>query len=99
MYSDEVLQKQQADRAYRENAKQAEASCPAEERPNTAPGAVLGYQHSTSIPRPSLLHESVRRAQEHQEQAVKHERAAMFLSKHPEFDEFIRLIREGVISV
>jgi hypothetical protein len=73
------------------NAKQNNHSDAVEARPQESP-STLG-----SIPY-SLRDEAAKSAQYHQEQAVKHEKAAFFLSQHPELDEFIRLVRQGVIQ-
>lgn len=49
--------------------------------------------------RPSPAEEAEKQAMDHFDRGGKAQRAAEFLRKHPEFDEFIRLIREGVIGI
>jgi hypothetical protein len=49
--------------------------------------------------RSTLAEEAHSAAIHHSEQSQKHYQSAEFLSKHPEFDEFIRLIRSGVIHI
>ena len=49
--------------------------------------------------RPSLREEQEKSAQYHAEQSLKNQQAAAFFAAHPEFDEFIRLIRSGVIGI
>lgn len=49
--------------------------------------------------RASLREESEKSAFAHREQAEKAERSAAFFREHPEFDEFIQLIRQGVIGI
>ena len=49
--------------------------------------------------RPSLREEAEERVGYHRIQADKQDRAAAFLREHPEFDEFIQLIRSGVIGI
>lgn len=46
----------------------------------------------------NLRDEAGKQAQFHQEQANKAMMAASFLSAHPEFDEFIRLVRSGALQ-
>lgn len=48
---------------------------------------------------PSLLDEAEAEAKRHSEQANRQARAAAFFRAHPEFDEFIQLIRQGVIGI
>lgn len=48
---------------------------------------------------PSMAEEAYKRAQDHAEIAEKAIHAADFLRKHPEFEEFIRLIRKGSIQI
>jgi len=47
----------------------------------------------------SLLEEAERQVGFHREQADKRDRAAAFFREHPEFDEFVQLIRSGVIGI
>ena len=49
--------------------------------------------------RSSLREEAERQVSQHLEQADKKARAAAFFREHPEFDEFIQLIRGGVIGI
>ena len=49
--------------------------------------------------RPSLREEAEERVGYHRIQADKQDRAAAFFREHPEFDEFIQLIRSGVIGI
>ena len=49
--------------------------------------------------RSSLREEAERQVGQHLEQADKKARAATFFREHPEFDEFIQLIRGGVIGI
>lgn len=49
--------------------------------------------------RPSLREESEKHADLHRKEADKRERAAAFFRDNPAFDEFIQLIRSGVISI
>lgn len=49
--------------------------------------------------RRSLREEAEQQASQHLEQADKKARAATFFREHPEFDEFIQLIRNGVIGI
>ena len=49
--------------------------------------------------RPSLREEAEERVGYHRIQADKQDRAAAFFREHPEFDEFIQLIRQGVIGI
>ena len=49
--------------------------------------------------RSSLREEAERQVSQHLEQADKKARAATFFREHPEFDEFIQLIRGGVIGI
>ena len=49
--------------------------------------------------RPSLREEAEEQVGYHRIQADKQDRAAAFFREHPEFDEFIQLIREGVIVI
>lgn len=46
----------------------------------------------------SLRDEAQKLAHHHQEQSDKAARAAAFLHQHPEFDEFIRLVRSGSLQ-
>jgi hypothetical protein len=48
--------------------------------------------------RPSLREEAEHGVGYHRTQADKHDRAAAFLREHPEFDEFVQLVRAGVIQ-
>lgn len=48
---------------------------------------------------PSLREEAEKQVGYHREQADKQDRAVAFFREHPEFDEFIQLIRSGVIGI
>ena len=60
----------------------------------TAGGVAQAWQ-----PRRSLREEAEKQVGYHREQADKQDRAAAFFREHPEFDEFIQLIRSGVIGI
>lgn len=47
---------------------------------------------------PTLGQEAEKHVIYHRDQADKFERAATFLREHPEFDEFVRLVRSGSIQ-
>lgn len=47
---------------------------------------------------PTLREQAEKNAALHATQAQKHSEAATFLMQHPEFDEFIRLIRSGALQ-
>ena len=49
--------------------------------------------------RPTLREEAEKNVGYHRSQADKANRAAAFFREHPEFDEFIQLIRSGVIGI
>jgi hypothetical protein len=49
--------------------------------------------------RSSLREEAERQVGYHRVQADRQDRAAAFFREHPEFDEFIQLIRSGVIGI
>ncbi len=51
-----------------------------------------------SYRRPTLQEEAEKQAIYHSEMANKSAKAAAFLSANPAFDEFIRLVRSGVIQ-
>ena len=57
-------------------------------------GAVAG-----SVRRSSLREEAEKQVEYHAECASKADRAASFFREHPEFDEFIQLVRSGVIGI
>ena len=59
--------------------------------------AVQGIDGSTR--RPSLREEAEKSIASCYEQAARAERSAAFFREHPEFDEFIQLIRSGVIGI
>ena len=49
--------------------------------------------------RPSTLREEAeKKIGYHREQADRHDRAVAFLRENPAFDEFVRLVRDGVIQ-
>jgi hypothetical protein len=59
----------------------------------------IGMGITGQISRPSLREEAEQQVGFHREQADKQDRAAAFFREHPEFDEFIQLIRGGVIGI
>ena len=62
--------------------------------------AARNYEKAQAVCRPATLEEEKRKsAQYHWSEAQKAEAGADFLRRHPEFDEFIRLIRSGSISI
>ena len=61
--------------------------------------AGLGHTVGAEYRRPSLREEAEKQVGYHREQADKQDRAAAFFREHPEFDEFIQLIRSGVIGI
>lgn len=87
MYADEQAAKQKAEKAYYGDTCNAQT-------PNLAGAVGMG----TAIRDWSLADEASKSAQFHFEQADKANRAARFLSAHPEFDEFIRLVRSGAVQ-
>lgn len=46
----------------------------------------------------TLQEEAERRAQDHYERAIKAQSAQVFFANNPGFDEFVRLVRSGVIQ-
>jgi hypothetical protein len=60
---------------------------------------VSGSTTANVFSRRSLREEAERQVSQHLEQADKKARAATFFREHPEFDEFIQLIRGGVIGI
>ena len=102
---DQAYAKMQAKNAYDSQTPANDSSVPPPpdmfggcEAPETASGAVYGIGTGPSRLGYSLRDEAAKSAQYHQEQAVKLEKAAIFFSQHPEFEEFIRLIRSGSIQ-
>jgi len=90
MFPDESAAKDQAEQAYHN---QSPTGATDQRVMGTAPPKVpsrLGY---------SLRDEAQKRAMHHHDQADKAQAAANFLAMHPEFEEFIRLIRSGSISI
>lgn len=85
MYADQQLKAQLQVQASYENTKCAEPM-------GTACGQAVGRIPFT------LSEEAQRNEQFHYDQAAKAGSAARFLSAHPEFDEFIRLVRAGAIQ-
>jgi hypothetical protein len=61
--------------------------------------ACCGQQETPSTYRPSLKDEAAKSAQFHSDEAIKAAKAHSFLATHPEFDEFIQLIRAGAIRI
>ena len=85
-----LSEKLQAQGAY-ENAKAAQ--------PRDMCGAVQSIGQTPSrLGEYRLRDEAQNRANQHQEIADKAQAAAIFLHEHPEFDEFIRLVRKGAIQ-
>ena len=62
-------------------------------------GQAVSGLHGCDARRSSLREESEKQSAHHYEQAAKAERSAAFFREHPEFDEFIQLIRAGVIGI
>lgn len=56
-------------------------------------------QQTTSPYRPTIREEHEKSFAHHNEQLNKHERAIAFFRENPAFDEFVRLIRQGVIQI
>jgi hypothetical protein len=55
--------------------------------------------HKPMRNRPSTLREEAEnKIGYHREQADRHDRAVAFLRENPAFDEFVRLVRDGVIQ-
>lgn len=77
-----------------QNLKQAQAS-PAEDKCN-AGQAVLGGNYRY---RPSPLEEMEKQLAHHDEQMTLKSRGITFLRDHPEFNEFITLIRAGALGI
>jgi hypothetical protein len=61
--------------------------------------AVRGIGVDTAQPWQTQREEAEKNARFHFERAGKAARAAAFFGEHPEFDEFIQLIRAGVIGI
>ena len=59
----------------------------------------LGQEDNVLGRRPSLREEAEKQVGYHRTQADKNDRAAAFFREHPEFDEFIQMIRSGVIGI
>lgn len=55
--------------------------------------------NTNSYQPPTLRMQAEKNAAHHFDQHVKAQQAASFLTAHPEFDEFIRLIRSGAIQI
>jgi hypothetical protein len=93
MDQDEMNQKAQFERAYDAQRGEAQTQClnPVP-MPNCAQAVGLGRRPYT------LREEAEKSAAHHGEQAQKHASAASFLAAHPEFDEFVRLVRAGAIQ-
>jgi hypothetical protein len=62
-------------------------------------GYAVGCQETKAYRPPTLADEQEKSASHHFEQASKAQQAAAFLRLNPAFDEFIRLIRKGVIQI
>jgi hypothetical protein len=58
----------------------------------------VGGQTPTRLVNCSLRDEAQKRSIQHREIADKAQAAAIFLHQHPEFDEFVRLVRRGAIQ-
>ena len=91
MYADQEYAKMQAEKQYLNNAS------PTQPHPVDQCGqAAMGQ--TPSRPGYSLRDEAQKRAMHHHEQADKAQQSAVFLSQHPEFEEFIRLVRSGALQ-
>lgn len=66
--------------------------------PNTCADQVQGIGLASER-RPTLREEAEKNVGFHRSQADKADRAAAFFREYPEFDEFIQLIRSGVIGI
>lgn len=84
MYSDEINAKMQA------QSFSNQAQCAAPQNMGTCAAGRAPY---------TLCEEAAKSEQHHYEEAAKAGSAARFLSAHPEFDEFVRLVRSGSIRV
>jgi len=63
-------------------------------------GAVAGAARDTCGEyRPSVAEQAEKDAAYHQDRAIKAQMAAAFFQTHPEFAEFIQLIRAGAIGI
>jgi hypothetical protein len=96
---DQVYAKMQADKAY--DFQTPENLNKRMQDTQSYPQDVCAGQalpQTPSRPGYSLRDEAAKGAQYHQEQAVKCEKAMVFFSQHPEFEEFVRLIRSGSIQ-
>ena len=84
-----------AERAQYEKAQaaQTQPQCAEETR------SYIGQAQAVGRARLSLREEAEKQVGEHRAQADRADRAAAFFREHPEFDEFIQLIRAGVIGV
>jgi len=60
---------------------------------------VIGCAMAMGTRRPSLREEAEQQVGYYRSEADKKDRAAAFFREHPEFDEFIQLIRSGVIGI
>jgi hypothetical protein len=84
---DAVNAKLQAEKQYQN------AGCAAPVRPDC-----YGEQAATPTRQTTLKDEAEKAASHHSAQANKFAAAHAFLSAHPEFDEFIRLLRNGSLQ-
>jgi hypothetical protein len=76
-------------------SKQAYASATQELRGHGVTGRDMGI----GVCRSSLREEAENQVGYHRSEADKKDRAVAFFREHPEFDEFIQLIRSGVIGI
>lgn len=90
MYSDHLVAKLKA-----ENYENAKNSCPSTPHPVDMCGSQAQANVGLAY---SLRDEAQRMANHHREQADKSAQAATFFHSHPEFEEFIKLIRSGSIQ-
>lgn len=81
------------------NAKMAEEKMRSERENMRSERENMASQAQCGIRRPSLREEAESQVGYHRTQADKQDRAAAFFREHPEFDEFIQLVRSGVIAV
>lgn len=67
--------------------------------PKEARKSVYEREFPAPTSQPTMREQAEKAVGHYREQAEKHERALAFFRAHPEFDEFVLLIRSGVISI
>jgi hypothetical protein len=83
--------KMQAEQSYRNSALGDSPAPP-------SPMDMCGQAQAKSQSAYSLRHEAEKRSMHHSQEASKAAEAANFFHLHPEFEEFIRLVRSGSIQ-